>query len=61
MANKYVVTSGAVFTLVAILQALRAVGQIPLTVGSFAVPVAASWAAALVAASLALWAFRSKS
>jgi len=61
MANGYVVTSGAVFTLVAILQALRAVEQIPLTVGSFAVPVAASWAAALVAASLALWAFRSTS
>jgi hypothetical protein len=29
MANKYVVTSGAVFALVAILQALRAVEQIP--------------------------------
>ena len=54
MANKYVVTSGAVFALVAILQALRAVEQIPVTVGSFAVPVAASWAAALVAAALAL-------
>ena len=43
MANKYVVTSGAVFALVAILQALRAVEQVPVTVGSFAVPVAASW------------------
>jgi hypothetical protein len=61
MANKYVVTSGAVFALVAILQALRAAEQIPVTVGSFAVPVAASCAAALVAAALALWAFRSKS
>ena len=61
MANKYVVTSGAVFALVAILQALRAVEQIPVTVGSFAVPVAASWAATLVAAALALWAFRSRS
>ena len=61
MANKYVVTSGAVFALVAILQALRAVEQIPVTVGSFEVPVAASWAAALIAAALALWAFRSKS
>ena len=60
MANKYVVTSGAVFALVAILQALRAAEQIPVTVGSFAVPVAASCAAALVAAALALWAFRSK-
>jgi hypothetical protein len=61
MANKYLVTSGAVFALIAVLQALRAAEQIPVTVGSFAVPVAASWVAALVAAALSLWAFRSKS
>jgi hypothetical protein len=56
--NEYVVTSGVVFAVVAIVQALRAVEQIPVTVGSFAVPVAASGAAALVAAALAMWAFR---
>lgn len=61
MANKYVVISGVIFGLVAALQALRAVEQIPVTIGSFAVPVAASWVAALVAAGLSLWAFRSKS
>ena len=60
MTNKYVVVSGAVFGLVAILQAVRAAEQIPVTVGSFPVPVAASWVAALVAAGLSLWAFRSK-
>ena len=60
MTNKYVVVSGAVFGLVAILQAVRAAEQIPVTVGSFSVPVAASWVAALVAAGLSLWAFRSK-
>ena len=61
MANKYVVISGAVFGLVAVLQAVRAAEQIPVMVGSFAVPVAASWVAALVAAGLSLWAFKSKS
>ena len=61
MSNKYVVVSGAVFALVAILQAVRAAEQIPVTLGSFSVPVAASWVAALVAGCLSLWAFRSKS
>jgi len=61
MSNKYVVISGAVFALIAILQAVRAAEQIPVTLGSFSVPVAASWVAALVAGCLSLWAFRSKS
>ena len=61
MTNKYFVASGTVFGLIAILQAVRAAGQIPVTVGSFSVPVAASWIAAIVAAGLSLWAFRSKS
>jgi len=61
MSNRYVVISGAVFALVAILQAVRAAEQIPVTLGSFSVPVAASWVAALVAGCLSLWAFRSKS
>lgn len=59
MASKYVATSGAVFALVAILQAIRAAEQIPVTIGTFSVPVAASWVAAFVAAGLSLWAFRS--
>ena len=58
VANKYVVVSGAIFGVVAILQAVRAAEQIPVMVGSFSVPVAASWVAALVAAGLSLWAFR---
>ena len=60
MAKPYVVVSGAVFGLIAVLQAVRAAEQIPVMVGSFAVPLAASWVAALVAAGLSLWAFRSK-
>lgn len=60
MSNKYIVTSGAIFAIVAILQTMRAAEQIPVTLGSFSVPVAASWGAALVAGALSLWAFRSK-
>lgn len=61
MSNKYIVTSGAIFAIVAILQAVRAAEQIPVILGSFSVPVAASWVAALVVGALSLWAFRSKS
>jgi len=60
MSSKYVVVSGAVFGFVAIAQAARALGQVPVHVGSFEIPVWASWVAAVVAGSLCVWAFRSK-
>ena len=60
MTSGYVTVSGAVFALIAVLQGARAAMQVPVTVGSFSVPVAASWVAALVAAGLASWAFRSR-
>jgi len=60
MSSKYVVVSGVVFGLVAIAQAARALGQVPVHVGSFEIPVWASWVAAVVAGSLCVWAFRSK-
>ena len=60
MSSKYVVVSGAVFGFVAIAQAARAFGQVPVHVGSFEIPVWASWVAAVVAGSLSVWAFRSK-
>jgi hypothetical protein len=58
MSNRYVVVSGAIFGVVAVLQALRAVNQWPLHVGSLEIPVWASWIAMLVAGSLSAWAFR---
>ena len=61
MPNKYVVVSGAVFGLVAVGQAVRAFAQVPVHVGSFEVPLWASWVAAVFAGSLCVWAFRSKS
>ena len=59
MSNKYAVVSGAIFGLIAVLQAIRAFVQLPVNVGSFEIPVAVSWVAAVVAGSLCVWAFRS--
>lgn len=60
MRNKYVVVSGAVFAVVALGQTIRAINQVPVHVGSFEVPVWASWLAAVIAGSLCAWAFRSR-
>lgn len=56
--NTYEVVSGVVFGIVAALQVVRAVLQTAVQVGSQAIPVWISWAAALVAGSLCVWAFR---
>ena len=58
MSNKYVVVSGAIFGVVALLQAVRAVNQWPVNIGSFEIPVWASWIAMVIAGSLCAWAFR---
>jgi hypothetical protein len=60
MSNKYAVVSGAIFGVIAVLQAVRAFVQWPVQVGSFEIPVAVSWVAAIVAGSLCVWAFSSK-
>jgi hypothetical protein len=49
--------SGSIFVLVAVAHALRAVQQLPATVGSTAVPLWISWVATAGGALLALWAF----
>ena len=54
----YAVVSGAIFGLVALLQAARAVGEVPVRIGSTDVPMIASWIAAVVAGALCVWAFR---
>jgi hypothetical protein len=59
MFNKYVVVSGLIFGFVAIAQTWRALSQLPVHVGSFEVPVWASWIAAAVTGGLCVWAFRS--
>lgn len=60
MSNNYIVVSGAVFGVVALAQVARALMQLPVQIGSFEIPVWASWLAAIVAGSLCAWAFRSK-
>jgi hypothetical protein len=56
---KYAFVSGVVFGIVALGQALRAFNALPVHVGSFAVPVWASWIATVGAGSLCIWAFLS--
>ena len=60
MSSKYIFVSGCIFGVVAVGQALRALNQVPVQIGSFEVPVWASWVAAIVTGSLCVWAFRSR-
>ena len=56
--NSYAFVSGGVFGIIAVLQAIRAVLQVPAQVGSQAIPVWISWLAVVIAGSLCAWAFR---
>jgi hypothetical protein len=56
--SSYPLVSGNVFLIIAVLQGIRAVLQVPVQVGSHPVPVWVSWLAVLVAGSLGVWAFR---
>jgi hypothetical protein len=60
MPSKYVVVSGVLFGVIAVVQAVRALNQWPVHVGGFDVPVWVSWVAMVVAGSLCVWAFRSR-
>ena len=57
MSKAYPTVSGLLFALIAILQGTRAFQQWPVQVGDNAIPLWASWVAALVAALMAIWAF----
>ena len=59
MSSKYGVVSGVIFSVIAVVQAVRALNQWPVHIGDFNVPVWASWVAMIVAGSLCVWAFRS--
>lgn len=54
----YLMVSGCLFGLIALAQLIRAIRQIPVTLGGHSVPVALSWVAALVLSSLSAWALR---
>jgi hypothetical protein len=53
------IASPPVFGLIALLQGIRAVMQVPVQVGTTTVPVWVSWVAVMVAGALCVWAFRS--
>ncbi len=59
MPSKYVVVSGVLFGVIAVLQAVRALNQWPVHVAGIDVPMWASWVAVVVAGGLCVWAFRS--
>ena len=59
MLSRYEIVSGVIFGVIALAQLVRAVNQWPVQIGSFNVPVLASWIAALVAGSICVWAFGS--
>ena len=57
--KNYELVSGSIFGVVAALQAIRAVFQIPAQVGTHDVPLWISWLAVGVAGSLCIWALQS--
>jgi sterol desaturase/sphingolipid hydroxylase (fatty acid hydroxylase superfamily) len=59
MPSKYAVVSGVLFGVVAVIQAVRALNQWPMSVGTLEIPVWVSWVAMVVTGSLCVWAFRS--
>jgi hypothetical protein len=54
----YLLTSAAIFALVAILHIVRLVNHWSIQVGSFAFPLWGSWLGFTIAAALSIWAFR---
>ena len=56
--RSYVLVSGSIFGIVAVLHVVRLVARWPFQVGPWTLPVALSWLAIIAAGSLSLWAFR---
>jgi hypothetical protein len=56
----YITVSAIVFTVVALLQAYRALAGLPVVIADIQVPAAASWVAALGAGALAFWGWRTR-
>ena len=56
--DAYRTSSGLVFGLIAVLQGIRIVRQLPVQVGSTSIPIWLSWIAVVVAGGLCAWALR---
>ena len=61
MSRNYCITSAIIFALVALTHAWRFVLDLPLQIGVWSVPRSLSGFAVIVAAAMAVWAFRSAS
>ena len=57
-ARAYLVISGSIFGIVAILHALRLINQWPLQLGPWSAPMWGSWVGVIATVILCLWAFR---
>ena len=57
-ARGYLVVSGSVFGLVAVLHLLRVINGWEVVVGPWSAPMAVSWLGAIFPAVLSVWAFR---
>jgi hypothetical protein len=53
--QRYLVISAAVFAVVAVAHLTRAIEAWPITIGTWSVPVEASWLGAIAAGALSLW------
>ena len=60
MRDRYLLVSGIVFGVVALIQAIRIIDQWPVQIGPYAIPVWFSWVAVLGATALSIWAFKSR-
>ena len=58
--HSYTRISALVFTIVALLQGWRAASGFDVVIGGWTLPIAASWAACIVAAALAVWGWRAR-
>ncbi|RDS84110.1 hypothetical protein [Dyella psychrodurans] len=59
MQRNYALISSVVFGLVTVLQITRVLEQWPVQIGPIQIPLWFSWIAAIFAASLCIWGFRS--
>jgi hypothetical protein len=55
MSNSYVATSALIFATVAVVHLVRLMKSWQVQVGTFSVPMSASWMGLLVSALLAIW------
>jgi hypothetical protein len=56
--RNFCLLAAVIFAVIAILQLARALAGLPVTVGSFAIPILPSWIAAIVLAGLAWLGYR---